>query len=310
MPFGRSSRDRTLRSFLKMAFFERLQIIVCAAFLILPVMPATGSGLYSNTESIIGNEQEYRGKENESLWEIARRFDIGINEITDANQGVDPIIPEPGSIVRIPTKWILPDVPVHSGIVINVPEFRLFFFPPNNPGMVMTFPIGVGDEGKDTPLGTYKVIEKIVNPAWYVPESIRKEKPDLPRVVPPGPDNPMGSHALRLSLRSVLIHATDKPWGIGTRSSHGCLRLYPEDIVQLFRLVRKGTKVTIVNQPVKAAIQGEKVYVEVHRYEDADYMTKVVRLLIDKDLLERVDFIKLNRTLKDMPGMPEDITRH
>lgn len=273
-------------------------------------MPVIGSGIYSNTDSIIGNEQEYRVKENESLWEIARRFDIGINEITDANQGVDPVIPETGYIVRIPTKWILPDVPVHSGIVINVPEFRLYFFPINNPGMVMTFPIGVGDQGKDTPLGTYKVIEKIVSPAWYVPESIRKEKPDLPRVVPPGPDNPMGSHALRLSLRTVLIHGTDKPWGIGTRSSHGCMRLYPEDIVQLFRLVRKGTRVTIVNQPVKAAIQGEKVYVEMHRYEDADYMNKVIQLLIDKDLLERVDFIKLNRELKAMSGMPVDITRH
>ncbi len=295
---------------MKMAINWILAKFIGAACLTLLAMPAIGSGLYSNTDSIMGEEQKHSVNENESLWEIAREFDIGINEITDANPGVDPIIPLPGSIVNIPTKWILPDVQVHSGIVINVPEFRLYFFLPNNPGMVMTFPIGVGDEGKDTPLGTYKVIEKIVNPAWYVPESIRKEKPDLPRVVPPGPDNPMGSHALRLSLRSVLIHGTDKPWGIGTRSSHGCLRLYPEDIVQLFRLVRKGTKVTIVNQPVKAAIQGEKVYVEVHRYEDADYMNKVVQLLIDKDLLERVDFIKLNRELKALSGMPVDITRH
>jgi len=293
-----------------MALTERLRIAICAACLILTTMPATGSGIYSITGRIIGEEQKSGVNENESLWEIARKFDIGINEIADANPGVDPIVPSPGTIINIPAKWILPDVPVSSGIVINIPEFRLYLFPTNNPGMVMTFPIGVGDQGKDTPLGTYKVIEKIVNPAWYVPKSIRKEKPDLPRVVPPGPDNPMGSHALRLSLGTVLIHGTDKPWGIGTRSSHGCLRLYPEDIVQLFKLVHKGTRVTIINQPVKMAIQEEKVFVELHRYGDTDYMNKVVQLLVDKDLWQRVDFIKLNRELKAMSGMPVDITRN
>lgn len=292
-----------------MAFGERLGILVCAAFFVVPVIPATGSTIYSNAGNIVGAEQKCRVKENESLWEIAREFDIGINEISDANPGIDPIIPEAGTIVRIPTEWILPEVPIRRGIVINIPEFRLYYFPPDDPGKVLTFPVGVGDEGKDTPTGVYTVIEKIVNPAWYVPESIRKEKPELPKVVPPGPHNPMGSHALRLSLGTVLIHGTDRPWGIGTRSSHGCLRLYPEDIVRLFDLVRKGTRVTIVNQPVKVASQGGKVYVEVHRYEDTYYYNQIEQLLGDKGLLERVDFTKLDQALEEMSGMPVDITR-
>ncbi|HEX9023993.1 MAG TPA: L,D-transpeptidase family protein, partial [Geobacteraceae bacterium] len=200
--------------------------ILAAAFCLL--MPAAAdSADYPYRGEMIGAEQQYRVKENESLWEIARRFDVGINEIGNANPALDPIIPPTGAAVDIPTAWILPDLLQYDGIVINIPEFRLFYFPQENRGGVLTFPVGIGDEGKDTPVGNYRVVEKIVSPAWYVPESIRREKPELPRVVPPGPDNPMGSHALRLSERTILIHGTDRPWGIGTRSSHGCLRLFP-----------------------------------------------------------------------------------
>ncbi len=260
-------------------------------------------------ENIIGVVQKYKVEKNESLLEIARKFDIGMNGIIDANPGVDPIIPEAGREVDIPTAWILPDVPVRSGIVINIPEYRLFFFTPGNAGDVLTFPIGVGDQGKETPTGTYKVIEKIVNPAWYVPASIRKERPELPKVMPPGPDNPMGSHAMRLSLRTMLIHGTDRPWGIGTRSSHGCLRLYPEDIVRLFDLVPLGTRVTIVNQPLKVALKQDKVFMEVHRYADEITIYSALRLLAVKNLLERVDTDKLIDALNGMKGIPVDVTR-
>jgi L,D-transpeptidase ErfK/SrfK len=222
---------------------------------------------------------------------------------------VDPFVPGYGSIVQIPVSRILPEVPVPAGIIVNLPEFRLYIFPSDDPETVLTFPIGIGDLGKDTPVGTYTVIEKIINPAWHVPESIRKEKPELPRVVPPGPDNPMGSHALRLSLGTVLIHGTDRPWGIGMRSSHGCLRLYPEDIVRLFKLVNLGTRVSIVNQPVKVAVKDEQVFVEVHGYENKNYRGEAIRLLREKKLLERVDMPKLTRALKEMSGMPVDITR-
>jgi L,D-transpeptidase ErfK/SrfK len=282
---------------------------ICRAILLLLLMTTGLASASPYADDIISANQHYTVNENESLLEIARKFDLGTNEIVNANPGVDAFIPEYGSIIRIPTIWILPDVPTTSGIVINLPEFRLYVFSSDNPGTVITFPIGVGDLGKDTPVGTFTIIEKIINPAWVVPESIRKEKPELPKVVPPGPDNPMGTHALRLSLGTVLIHGTDRPWGIGLRSSHGCLRLYPEDIVRLFKIVNLGTRVTIVNQPVKVAVKDEKVFVEVHKYEYKDYQGQTIKLLREKKLLAKVDMTKLSRALKEMNGLPVDITR-
>jgi L,D-transpeptidase ErfK/SrfK len=293
-----------------MFFAGQAGILAFILSLLLPAMPAKGASNKCNVGSIIGKEQTSKVEENESLWEIARKFDVGINEISDANPGIDPIIPEPGTTVRIPTRWILPDVPDRSGIVINIPEFRLYYFPPDSPGLVLTYPVGVGDEGKDTPLGVYTIVEKIANPDWNVPESIRREKPELPKVVPYGPDNPMGNYALRLSLPAILIHGTDRPWGIGTRSSHGCLRLYPEDIEHLFNLVDNDTKVTIVNQPVKVAACNGKIYIEVHRYGDIDYKGMALQLLGRKGLSKRVDLIALKRELNDKTGIPVDITQY
>jgi L,D-transpeptidase ErfK/SrfK len=282
---------------------------IAAAVLLLLSMITGLAFATPHTEDISTVNLQYAANKNESLHEIARKFDLGVNELVNANPGVDPFVPGYGSIVQIPVSRILPEVPVPAGIIVNLPEFRLYIFPSDDPETVLTFPIGIGDLGKDTPVGTYTVIEKIINPAWHVPESIRKEKPELPRVVPPGPDNPMGSHALRLSLGTVLIHGTDRPWGIGMRSSHGCLRLYPEDIVRLFKLVNLGTRVSIVNQPVKVAVKDEQVFVEVHGYENKNYRGEAIRLLREKKLLERVDMPKLTRALKEMSGMPVDITR-
>ena len=287
-----------------------MRFLVWAALLLLTAIPAAPSTIPPDMGTIIGAEQRHEVCDNESLWEIARQFDVGINEISDANPGVDPIIPVVGSMVRIPTEWIVPEVPVRKGIVINIPEFRLYYFPPDNPGMVLTFPVGVGDEGKETPAGAYTIIEKIADPVWNVPESIRRERPELPKVVPPGPDNPMGKYALRLSLRTILIHGTNRPWGIGTRASHGCIRLYPEDISRLFTLVSIGTKVTIVNQPIKVAVRDGRIFIEVHRYDDINYEYKALQLLGDRVLLEKVDLVELKRELNDMTGMPVDITQY
>jgi L,D-transpeptidase ErfK/SrfK len=162
----------------------------------------------------------------------------------------------------------------------------------------------------ETPVGTFTVIEKIRNPAWNVPESIRKEQPDLPAVVPPGPDNPMGSHALRLSDRTLLIHGTDRPWGIGTRSSHGCIRLYQEDIARLFGMVRRGTPVAIVNQPVKAAARGGRVYLQVHDYEDGrDLYGEALKVLETKNLTSRVDLEKTRKASRERKGLLVDISK-
>ncbi len=263
-------------------------------------------------DGVIGAVTTYKVKANESLIEIARKFDLGYNAIAAANPELDPFIPGDGASVTIPASWILPDVVNGEGIVINLSELRLYYtYYIGKVRFVKTFPIGIGTEGNDTPVGQFKVIEKIVEPSWHVPESIKKEKPFLPDVVPPGPDNPLGSHAMRLSLPSVLIHGTNKPWGVGRRVSHGCIRLYPEDIPFLFRSAPQGVKVTIVKQPVKVGIKEDRVYIEVHKDDmknEASYLDDALLMLRKKNILNRVDTKKLHYAIEEKKGMPVDIS--
>lgn len=266
---------------------------------------------YENGDNVIGYVQTYEVKDRESLIEIARKFDLGYNEIVAANPALDPFVPGNGVSVEIPTLWILPDTIPYKGIVINLSEMRLFyFFNLLGSQLVMTFPIGIGSEGNDTPVGNFRVIEKTINPSWHVPESIRKEKPYLPKVVPPGPDNPLGSHELRLSFGNILIHGTNKPWGVGRKVSHGCIRLYPEDIPRLFQLVSNGTKVTIVRQPIKAGMKGSRVFIEVNDDPEADrdYFHEAVKLLKKKNLVAVVSTERLFNALNDRTGVPLDIS--
>ena len=279
------------------------------AFLLACRLPASAAEFHRDGP-VIGRHAGYRVKPDESLLEIARRYDIGIGAIIAANPRVDPYVPDPGLRIALPTEWILPDTPNRKGIVVNIGEMRLFVFSHAGSQTVTTFPIGIGDEGKDTPVGTFTIIEKIRNPAWYVPESIRKEKPDLPPVVPPGPDNPMGSHALRLSNPTVLIHGTNRPWGIGTRNSHGCIRLFQEDIARLYGMIRRGTTVTIVNQPVKAALRGDRVYLEVNDYGDGrDLYGETLRVLEAKNLASRTDPVKIRKACRARTGLLTDVTK-
>lgn len=261
-------------------------------------------------DGYVGKLQQYKVHGNESLIEIARRFDLGFNEITAANPGVDPFVPGAGSILTIPTAWILPTVPTRPALVINLPEYRLYYFPRRQRLSVITYPLGIGDQGAATPYGSFSVVEKLVRPSWHVPKSIRRERPDLPEVVPPGARNPMGSHALRLSLESILIHGTNRPWGIGRRSSHGCLRLYPEDIAELFRAVPKGTRVLIINQPVKIGTRGKKIYLEAHRAAEGGQPSvgQVMHRLARMNLLIRSDFAKIVGAIGERKGIPVDVT--
>ena len=263
---------------------------------------------FQHADVIVGNLHSYKIGKDESLIEVARKFDLGFNAIVAANPVIDPWIPATGTLIDLPTAWILPDLPNRPGIVINIPELRLYYFPRKR-SSVVTFPLGIGDQGRDTPVGRYRVIEKITNPAWHVPKSIRSESADLPTVVPHGPDNPLGSYALRLSRLDLLIHGTNRPWGIGRRSSHGCLRLYPEDITKLFKIVAKGTRVTVINQPIKACTKDGRVFVEVHRPVSGESSVgQAMHLLADKKLLVRTDFAKLISAMEEMKGMPVDIT--
>ena len=266
---------------------------------------------YANNNTVIGSVKTHRIKGDESLIEVARRFGIGYNAIVDANPGVDPFIPESNKSVTIPTSWILPDMASYDGIIINISEMRLYYFSKHSGPIVRTYPIGIGSEGNETPVGVFKISEKVVKPSWHVPESIRKEKPELPRVVPPGPDNPLGSHALRLSAKSVLIHGTNRPFAVGRRASHGCIRMYPEDIPKLFQAVPNKTKVTIIRQPVKVGVSNSRVFIEIHKDEtqQTNYFNEAVQLLRKKNLYDSIDKEKMLSALREKKGIPVDITK-
>jgi L,D-transpeptidase ErfK/SrfK len=266
---------------------------------------------YDKDTTLIGTLKTHTVKGKDSLIEIARKYGLGYNEITDANPKLDAFVPGDGKSATIPTLWILPELTAYDGIVINLSEMRLYFFSKKSRGTVNTFPIGIGSEGNETPVGNFTIIEKIVKPSWRVPESIRKERPELPLVVPPGPDNPLGSHALRLSLGSVLIHGTNRPYAVGRKASHGCIRMYPEDIPNLFKIVPRGAKVTIIRQPLKIGISGETVYMEVHKDKELhiNYFNEAVRLLIKKDLYKKVDKDKMLVALREKKGFPVDISK-
>lgn len=178
-----------------------------------------------------------------------------------ANPGVDPWLPKDGQAVTLPALYLLPDVPRH-GIVINLVQQRLFYFHPDGK-IVETFPIGVGVQGRATPLGVTRVVKKTPHPVWHVPPSIRAEDPTLPAAVPPGPDNPLGDYAFSLGWPSYLIHATNKPYGIGRNVSHGCIQLYPEDMAHLYDEVPVGTPVRVIDQEVQTAWVGNDLYISV-----------------------------------------------
>jgi L,D-transpeptidase ErfK/SrfK len=204
---------------------------------------------------IVGYVQKTVVGKDDTLPDIARRFDVGYEEILLANPGVDPWLPGVGREVVVPTQFILPAAP-HSGVVVDVAAMRIFYYPPhkkNERQVVYTHPIGIGRVGWKTPEGTTKIVSRTKDPIWVVPRSVRNEHAEngdkLPATVPAGPDNPLGQFMFRLSWPSYLIHGTNKPYGVGMRSSHGCMRLYPEDIAVFFDLIPIGTQVTVVNQP-------------------------------------------------------------
>lgn len=210
--------------------------------------------------SIIGLPTIVQSEASDTLLDIARAYDVGFVEIRAANPDTDPWMPGTGKPIRVPTQHIVPAM-TRAGIVINLAELRLYYF---SRGEVKSFPIGTGDEGKDTPLGTTVVARKAAHPSWIPTASEHAENPDLPAIIGPGPDNPMGDFALYLAWRGFAIHGTNKPDSVGRRGSHGCIRLYPEDIDWLYRHVPAGIMVTVVDQPAKLAWSGGELFLEVH----------------------------------------------
>lgn len=222
-------------------------------------------------QDVIGALITVRAGADDTLLDIARRHGLGYEDIVRANPGVDTWIPGEGTDVVLPTRYVLPPGP-REGVILNLAEHRLYYFPKpvaDEPAIVMTYPISIGRMDWATPLGRTRVVAKVRNPAWYPPESIRREHAEqgdpLPRIVPPGPDNPLGDRAMRLGLPGYLIHGTNRPAGVGMRVTHGCIRMFPEDIRFLFDEIPVETPVRIINEPVKIGWDGDSLVVEAHR---------------------------------------------
>ena len=229
-------------------------------------------------DEVFGAVQVIEARHEDTFVALARTYNVGYEELRQANPDVDEWLPGEGTLIAIPTHYVLPRAP-RRGIVVNVAELRMYYFPAESgtppagvpPGSrrVITHPISIGRMDWSTPLGVTTITGKVANPSWYPPQSIRDEHAArndiLPRVVPPGPDNPLGKHAMRLGLPGYLIHGTNKPSGVGMRVTHGCVRMFPEDIEALFRTVPVGTSVNIVNQPVKIGWTADgTLYLESH----------------------------------------------
>ncbi len=235
---------------------------------------ATTFDLADDSTRVVGHNLIVISHKEDTLLDIARRFDIGYREIVDANPELDPWIPGGNKRVLVPNQFILPDAP-HKGVVINLAELRLYYYPKPQKGQrqqVITHPLGIGRQGWTTPLGKTQIIQKKKDPSWTPPASIlaeHLEKGDpLPNVVPAGPDNPLGAYAMRLGIPGYLLHGTNRPFGVGMRVSHGCIRLFPEDIEHLFGIVSVNTPVEILYQPYKAALHKNKLYLEAHPIQD------------------------------------------
>lgn len=256
----------------------------------------------------------------DNLLDLARAEDLGMIEILAANPGVDPWLPGAGTDIVLPTAHILPSGP-RQGIIINLAEQRLYYYDPKRGPM--TFPIGVGRDGFGTPIGTTKIVRKQAAPTWYPTASRLAEDPPVPKVVPPGPDNPLGEFAMYLGWPAYLMHGTNKPDGVGRRVSHGCIRMYPEDIAFLFRNVPVGTPVRTTLEVVKLGRRDGQLYIEVHPSLDQidqleqNHVMEAQPLPDQTDHIlmaagedsNRLDWNAIDQALKLRQGIPIRITR-
>jgi len=279
---------------------------------------------------VVGEVRVIEASESDTLLDVGRAHGVGYEEMRRANPDVDLWLPGEGTEIVVPTRFVLPDAP-REGVVINLAEMRLYYYPPvaeNGQRTVETYPISVGRMDWGTPLGETRITAKEENPYWYPPQSIREEARaegrSLPEAVPPGPNNPLGRHKMRLAIPggAYLIHGTNNPWGIGMRVTHGCVRMYPEDIESLFARLPVDTSVHIVNQPVKAGWVAGTLFVETHpvlpaEAERADVPPQPPALRIAVEALAgvvlrgpgRVDHLRLGAAVRAASGLPVAVSR-
>lgn len=279
---------------------------------------------------VVGHVQRINAEREDTLLELGRDHGIGYEEMRRANPGVDVWLPGEGTEIVVPSRFILPEAP-RDGVVINLAEMRLYYYPPptaDGERRVETYPISVGRMDWGTPLGETRVTEKTEDPYWFPPESILTERAaqgrPLPSAVPPGPDNPLGRHKLRLDIPggAYLIHGTNEPRGIGMRVTHGCIRMFPEDVESLFERLPIGTDVQIVNQPVKAGWIAGELLIEAHPVLPADAenaydplkpppirdAVRAVAGILDEGPA-RIDHDRLARAVSDASGIPSVVSR-
>jgi L,D-transpeptidase ErfK/SrfK len=332
-PTDLSRLNQQIVSILKNSLFKRLilalPIILLNACQTLPIWysgndPATANKhefSLAEKQSVIGYLGEVEIEEEDSLPLLARYFGLGFDEITQANPDLDPWIPEQGHTVKLPLRFILPKAS-RKGVILNLAAKRLFYFPDNKTNTVITYPIGIGRKGWKTPTGKTTIIAKKANPRWVVPKSIllehAKKGDPLPRIVSAGPDNPLGEFALRLGIPGYLIHGTNKPYGVGMAISHGCVRLYPENISTLFKQTNTGTQVRIVNQQFLIGWeQGDlsiQVYPSTHntkkqnRRQLAAFMKKLRR--IEHTSKRPINWSEVNTAITRSDGIAVTIFAH
>jgi L,D-transpeptidase ErfK/SrfK len=242
---------------------------------------ATTYPLSDPATSVVGEDIRVRTVYEDTLYDLARRYSLGSEELIRVNPAVDPWLPGENRSLLVPNRHILPSGP-REGIVVNLPEHRLYYYPKpgrGKPQEVVTFPVSIGKMDWRTPIGETRVAARQKNPVWYPTASVRREHAaageTLPDHVPSGPDNPLGNYALRLAAGkgTYLIHGTNNPIAVGLAVTHGCIRMYPEDIEALFNQVRVGTKVRIVDEPVKVAWVDGELQLEAHPPIDAEGQT-------------------------------------
>ncbi len=274
-----------------------------------PNVEAAAYRLPENGDSVVGAVTRLKLKYEDTLAAVAEKYGVGFREIVDANPGVDPWLPGEGTVIQLPTQYVLPSAP-REGVVINVAEYRLYYYP-KGAERVITFPVGVGRSEFRTPVLETRTVTSIENPSWTPTDAARREHAEmgdiLPHVVPPGPDNPLGDLAIQLLEPGYFIHGTNKPFGVGQKVSHGCIRLYKEHIATLVEMVPNGTPVYIVNEPVKVGLRYSEIYIESHRDLYAEQDLAVLKQAVaekTQGYAASLDWQRVVKVLDDLTGIP------
>ncbi len=284
-------------------------LALIALFPVLLVLPARSDpDASAQLMPLFGRAERVLVAEGETLLQIAFDHRVGFEALQRLNPEVDPWIPDPGTMVQLPTHFVLPSVEP-TGLIINVPEMRLFDF---SVEPFRVYAVAVGDPDDPSPIGRFRVGTKRIDPAWRVPESIQRERPSLPAVVPPGPDNPLGSRWMTIGATSYGIHGTSTRWSIGRMATHGCVRLYDDEVQRLFEEVPTGTPVELVYEPYKWGVHRGALYFEAHRDlygRVPDPLSQALRVPRALGLLPQIDIEAVWSAIESADGAPRVVGR-